>query len=575
MREYSRVESDTSFAAVLKALRLRAGLTQQQLAEKSGVALTTITSWETRRRQPANRSAIERVASVLDLSKEEQREFLTAAGVVPEREGLVRKMAGKRTRLSDMSDWLNRYDWPCLILNERYELVAWNRSANAVSEADLLELLPNREQRSLLWMAVLPHYRDVRLTNWNELIGRLISFMKPNGLTLDGSAPTWINHLVVAIAQQYPDVLQRLWTLFGEVPAWIDGTRNIHPVEWRVSDGTELQFDYVGRIWNAHDGLFVIDWHPANAQTWEWLHRSLANGVPGAEFMDPPKPWNQVLEACRKSANVSRTELAERSGIARPSIVAYEHGVRRPSRIALLAIARALAIPAQVTNDILEALGHELVPSDFACWVAGVYREVPITIQSANARPQGETWEVQRQECENLTWPAIILDEKCEVAFMNRGAHRIFDLATWPGLANPKSPHLLNLILSEYFLEHCPNWDDVVRAIVPVELEPTVLGREEGLTKSRLTDIVRDLRKSSPKVLRQMTAAWEHAKNERCPRVMTDLQWIASDGELLSFHCGVDGWNTYDAKWALDLHPADSATWRWMTSQAGGRQAKR
>ena len=59
------------FAARLKNARLDAGLSQQQLADKSGVAMRTIQNWENGERRPSNFTKVEQIAKVLGVTTTE------------------------------------------------------------------------------------------------------------------------------------------------------------------------------------------------------------------------------------------------------------------------------------------------------------------------------------------------------------------------------------------------------------------------------------------------------------------------------------------------------------------------
>ena len=60
-----------NFAEKLRQARLDAGLSQQQLADKSGVAMRTIQNWEGAERNPSNFAKVEQLAKVLGVSTTE------------------------------------------------------------------------------------------------------------------------------------------------------------------------------------------------------------------------------------------------------------------------------------------------------------------------------------------------------------------------------------------------------------------------------------------------------------------------------------------------------------------------
>ena len=60
-----------NFAEKLRQARLDAGLSQQQLADKSGVAMRTIQNWEGAERNPSNFAKVEQLAKVLGVTTTE------------------------------------------------------------------------------------------------------------------------------------------------------------------------------------------------------------------------------------------------------------------------------------------------------------------------------------------------------------------------------------------------------------------------------------------------------------------------------------------------------------------------
>ena len=563
----AHVERTNSFAAGLKALRLRSGLSQRELAKAANVSANSIASWELTRRLPRDASAIERLGHALQATSPELDQLLLAGGLPPHPRGLATRIEDVRLRISDTAGWLARYPWVCLIANDRHELLAWNRPANLVAEIDLATVLPTPEQRNILWMAVLPHFRDVRLTNWDELISGLISVMKAGEMRGDVPPPLWLSTLLGTILADYPEAFKRIIALFQATPTWRDGGRNYHYVEWHVGPpdgGHELAFNLVFRAWSNYDGTFAMDWHPADSATWAWLEVQPGTGPEATVYVEPSRPWNELLEDRRKALHISRPKLAELSGVPAPTIYAYERNRRRPSREAAIQLGVGLSLAGDTMNEILEQLGHRTMPSDFASWVAGEPRAKPTTILHTSMRPSGESEAQIQEELDMMAWPVLVLGESCEIILGNGPARKLIDWRAWPSLPGRRGPHLLQVILSEKFRERCPNWDDVVRDIVPVELEPLALGRDATRTRSSLIDLVRHLRRTSRETLDALVAAWDAQQHEDSPRVVTTVEWQLENGQPLCFHVVVDQWNSFDPYWAVDMHPADSATWRWF-----------
>lgn len=72
-----------SFPALLRALRERAGLSQNALADRAGKDPGTVNRLESGKRAPVNRDLVEALATGLALSERERDDLLAAAGHLP------------------------------------------------------------------------------------------------------------------------------------------------------------------------------------------------------------------------------------------------------------------------------------------------------------------------------------------------------------------------------------------------------------------------------------------------------------------------------------------------------------
>jgi len=552
------------FGLHLAQLREQAGLTQKALAAAAGLGHSTVASWELGRRSPRDGDLVEKLRVPLKASAHEMDTLYKSAGLPLPRRGLANQLESDRLRLSDTASWLARYPWVCLIQNERHELLAWNRPANLVAELDLATVLPRPEDRNILWMAVLDHFRDVRLTNWDELMGGFISVVKSGVPDLGAGAPLWMQHLINKVMAQYPEVLQRLLHLWQTVPTWRDGARNAHRVEWMTKSGQRLEFIMVSRAWNLHDGMFVMDWHPMDSATWAWLEAQPLTGPESTVYVEPPLPWHVQFERTRKGMELTRKELAARSGLAEATIYAIERNKRRPSREVVLQLARALSMPGSTMNDILEQLNYPTEPSDFASWLMGEPRELPFTSTVMSPHPMGEPVELIQAEVDSFAWPAIVLNESCEVFVVNPAAEQMLGVPNWMPAPDRPRTHFMDVLLSDQFRLRCPNWPAVVRDILPNAVVPLVLGRNPETVKPPIRQVIQRVRQHSPATYEALSSIVGDFGSEDAPRVATAIEWEAPDGKILRFHAVADVWNSYDPYWAIDLHPADSATWRWF-----------
>ncbi len=553
--------NDTSFGRRVRAARIAAGLTQQSLAAAAGIPKATIVSWETGRRWPRDSAVIRRLGSALGLGMAPLDTFLASAGQGPEHRGLLKRMEEHRKPLTTTAGWVQSYPWPCMAINERREIIAWNAASNAVAETELGSRLPNPEDRNLLWMAATPWFKE-RLTNWPELIGRLISSLKMDGHTNpDALTTAWMMALVGRIAAEYPEVMMEIGALFASAQPWLDGERNLHRVEWTVSSGERLAFACAFREWSVFDGIFVMDWHPSNGQTWEWL--SGQPPTPPRDTAPPLLPWPETLRRARSGVSLTRKQLQERTRIPAATIYAYETGRRRPPRETLLRLGRALSLPASELNQCLNALAYAGEPSDFARFLLG---EPPALGQMAwKPAMAPDSYQRSLATVDDLPWPALILGPRCEVLAGNGPMRRLIDWTTLETVQGHEGPHLLQLLLSDGFRAGCLNWDEVMDDIVPGAIVALVQGRTEGGSRLPFGRVVHHLRRHNADALSAMERIWDARETaEQPPRIATTLRYRTPVGDELAFHCLIDVASTFYPVSSVDLHPADAATWRWV-----------
>ncbi|MEP7216581.1 MAG: helix-turn-helix transcriptional regulator, partial [Anaerolineaceae bacterium] len=479
----------TDFGRVLREFRARAGQTQQQLAEHSGLSVSAIQSYEIGRRQPDS-AAVERLKKPLGLENGDYARLRGSAGLSAPQTGLTAAWLKARGAPNTVWEEVQGCDWISMVMNERKEIVAWNRLANRVGELDLATL--SQFQRSILRMAATEHF-DRHLLNWEELIGRLISMIKGEGSDISAGPPAqYIQSVIESVAAEDPRFLTRIFDLYATVPIWPDAARNVHPIRWRLDDGTELAFHGAFGDWSNYDGLWSFDWHAADATTARWVQEALAED---AVDVTPPdlRPFKDEVGRARADARMSRAELARRSGLAVATISAYEHGRRTPSRPALLALCRALTLDGYATNRFMREAGFDEEPSDFARWMSG---EEPIAAYKGMIPIHAASTAAIFDEADSLEWPCVVLDAACHVVHANPHASRLVDLTRWEQIPGRPGTHLMQLMVSRQFREQVMNWETVAGVILPGRLESQVLGNPGLQSASGVRTVAEHLRKT-------------------------------------------------------------------------------
>jgi transcriptional regulator with XRE-family HTH domain len=163
--------------------------------------------------------------------------------------------------------------------------------------------------------------------------------------------------------------------------------------------------------------------------------------------------WCARLEAARKDLRLSRTALAELSGVSAPTIKAYEHGLRHPTRGLLIAILEALKLERNARDSILVDAGlapdgRFLGPDSFPDYMF--------------------TAEEALQHMEELPWPAFIFNEFLEVVVANRIAQRLWGIDLDREFPKPIDRNMLAVSSSPRFAGKVDKWDEMVSVAISV-----------------------------------------------------------------------------------------------------------
>lgn len=547
-----------TFGQLLKTLRAARNLTQQKLAERTGLSPATIASYDEGRRMP-EAATVDRLAAALGVAPAEHDQLRRAAGLrgLPgDFEAALRRGRGP---IDTIWDEVQATDWVTLIVNDRREAVAWNRLANRTSELDLASL--TQFQRSLLRMAATEHYGR-HLVNWDELIGILISVFKVEGSDLSaGGANQFVQAVIESIGRENPEFLPRIFNLFLSVDPWPQEKRQVHPIHWRLDDGTELRFWGHFADWSNYDGMWAHDWHAADAETAAWVQDQLA--IPGGESAPPPTPtFAERLHEARNAARLSLAAVARMAGLGSSTVSAYESGRRQPSRQAILALCRGLNIDGYSINRFLREAGLEEELSDWARFMAG---DTPVGVYRGH-EPVGQYG--QRAifaTCDDVEWPSLILDQGCHVVHANRPLRRLAPLETVAPLPGRPGPHLMQLMVSDRLMESVRNWDTVAGVILPGRLEPLVLTAEREASANNLLEVGRQLVRTNPTGLDRLADVWRRSPGfANLHRPGVRFEWTTPEGDDLAFHCVISGITVMDPYKSLDLFPADPSTFAWL-----------
>lgn len=542
---------------MIRRLREERSLSRAAVAERAGISSEALRSYEYGRR-PLEHETIEHLADAMNLGTTERVMIFDAAGDSP----YVGPLWDARARTEGTAHELARYEWTTLLMSDRHEILGWNWLANAIAEADLAELVPTVLERNLIWLAALEHI-DRRLTNWDEIIGRLVTILRYEGISLNRGLepPAYLSAIMARLAAHRPEVLQRFVALWFGPDAWHEPMRNFHPIRWRLADGTDLAFVGMFREWSGYDGIAAFDWMAADRQTSAWYEGALKRTGRGASVPGIADPkavdFGQALNEARQELRVSRRQLAELAKCTPGSVQAYERGERRPrSRDTVLALARALTVDSYTMNVWLESLGFKAEPSDYARALMGFETRSHMrrSVQIVQPGPVE-----RRAEIGTIPWPSWAVSSTCEIEGASPSGRSITGVQLAPGEAGV---HLVEFMTSDSCRERMENWSEVARTVIPEVLRPFVLGAHRERPSTEFRERMRELRRRDPAAVEALLDAWDTTPAGPAPlRIAVPIEWRAGTGDLLRFHCFVAPWNPFDVSWAVDWHPANDTAW--------------
>lgn len=526
---------------------MRAGTTRSQLASAAGISTHTLAAYELNRRTPTTDAMIRRLATGLGIDPVpllEAAAFAFDVSVPPD----------ERVRMAGLQVQIERYPWPSLMNNENLEVVGMNAPARTLAGLDI-SAVAEPGARHLL--RLLLDELGTRLLNRDDVLRRLTAILKSDRVQPGGgpNGPRFMPAVVEWLGRIDPDV--RIWLLgiWAATPAWEYGNRLAFRAEWQTGEGATLAFNCLVTPWSNFLGVWAFDWFPANGESWDWLRRLKQLREP-----DEPMPWTKRLEERRRAYGLTRSEVAALAGVSEGTVYQWERGTRKPTPAHLSALVLGMPMDGATAALIAEDLALDSAPSAAYRYLRG---------ETIAGRPDLATLEVQevdaghiQGEIETHPWPCLVVDGAGVIACANRKASWLPEHVS--GSAPGQPPEMFALVGSKRFRERCLDW----AVCVPVLLEfpARLLPRKPEPSAAAVGAVAGQ--PGGEEAIEEMSRLCAAYAPEPASRAFTVLRW--REGQIdLTFHCVVSPWNIWDSYVAIDLHPGDGATWRWI--DANGR----
>lgn len=260
------------------------------------------------------------------------------------------------------------------------------------------------------------------------------------------------------------------------------------------------------------------------------------------------------LRAAREAARLSRSELAERSGVASATIKAYELGLRHPSQPLLTVLLDSMESDRLVRNRVLEAAGFR--PDGLDVWTRNA--DFALTLEEA------------LQEIDAYRWPALLTGEGLKFVAANAAYARLFGGPAGSGESRAAGGFLSWMSYPPY-ADRLKNWDEVMKFLIGT-LKGSLRFPEvvpEG-TSTHIRAALERFFAGDAAYISRYLALWEQTPAARAKarfsyRIVFDHPAFG----MLSFRCLGMGVNEMDGLIVNDWIPEDAETWaRLGTAQS-------
>jgi transcriptional regulator with XRE-family HTH domain len=259
---------DRGWRDLLRAERLRLGLSQVELGALVGVSPETIRKYEAGGRTPA-RGTLVRLVAALQLSAVQVRVILRGAGfAAADTMFPADSYPDYYFSVAELRSYVEQVPWPQFVTNDLAQVVAANHAAQALWEIDFTAELARRSQAQLSLLSVAAERRfSERVVNWSECLTVLAGIFKgrPRDAIALEDPGAFFTEVLTAYAANDPAAIPQLISAWDSTPAQAGKVRWSYPLVWREPDIGDIQFLSLVSIASEPDALSFNDWIPLDA----------------------------------------------------------------------------------------------------------------------------------------------------------------------------------------------------------------------------------------------------------------------------------------------------------------------
>lgn len=271
------LEQRFDWRRALREHRKRLGLSQPEVARRSGLSVSAVKAYEAGDRRPT-REALDAILDAMGLAHDDANPIRAGAGFAIDWYGVLHERY-----ISDLEDLARQADaspWPVYITNQGSYVRHWNRAFEVVLDVDVKREYPDPDTRNILGAATISRF--VRcIDNYEEAMSFFIGLIKGDPRreqNLERPAP-WYQDIVTRLVQDGdPSDLRRLLDIWERAEPIPHKIRHQYNLVWRYKGGDQL-LRFIGRhtvcdIWNE---LNWQEWVPADTETWSALNQLMAS----------------------------------------------------------------------------------------------------------------------------------------------------------------------------------------------------------------------------------------------------------------------------------------------------------
>lgn len=255
----------------LRSWRLRQEMTQAALAERAGLALSSIRAYEHGRRRPSHAALLSLIAA-LGIPRERANPILYDAGYAADLAGVIDKDFTPYT-FDELRTRADTLQWPAFVTNGTFEVTYANLPARLVFGVDPDAGYLGLDQRNIL--AGISHEDFAsRIENWDEVVTFICGLVKGDRewASVDlGHPPPWLRRPLDYFLQGDPERVRRFAELWRDAPSIPNRVHHTYEVRWLDPDGNRLSFSCRMSVADLSTNVHWNEWIPADAGTWAVL----------------------------------------------------------------------------------------------------------------------------------------------------------------------------------------------------------------------------------------------------------------------------------------------------------------